>query len=78
VDDIVNENLHERFMQEIKINESKMFFSIQSAIETVHMETYTLFVHELIRENDLKQKILNDDEPGMKNILKEKFEWANK
>ena len=38
-DGIVNENLVERFCQEVKILEAKFFYGFQIAMENIHSET---------------------------------------
>jgi len=41
-DGIVNENLVERFMQEVQIPEARCFYGFQIAIENIHSEMYSL------------------------------------
>ena len=43
-DGIVNENLVERFCQEVKILEAKFFYGFQIAMENIHSETYSLLI----------------------------------
>lgn len=43
-DGIVNENLVERFAQEVQIPEARFFYGFQIAIENIHSETYSLLI----------------------------------
>ena len=43
-DGIVNENLVERFCQEVKVLEAKFFYGFQIAMENIHSETYSLLI----------------------------------
>ena len=43
-DTIVNINLGERFLNDVKILEAKFFYSFQMAIENIHSETYSLLI----------------------------------
>lgn len=56
-DGIVNENLIERFCQEVKISEARCFYGFQIAIENIHSEMYSLLIETYI--SDPKQKYDN-------------------
>ena len=43
-DGIVNENLVERFCNEVTILEAKFFYGFQIAMENIHSETYSLLI----------------------------------
>ena len=58
-DGIVNENLVERFCNEIKLLEAKCFYGFQIAIENIHSETYSLLIDTLIKDNTKKHKLFN-------------------
>lgn len=49
-DGIVNENLVERFMNEVQISEARAFYAFQIAIETIHGETYSLLIDTLVKD----------------------------
>merc|ERR1712034_157978 len=49
-DGIVNENLVERFMQEVQIPEARCFYGFQIAIENIHSEMYSLLIETLIKD----------------------------
>ena len=75
-DGIVNENLVERFCNEVQILEAKFFYGFQIAIENIHSETYSLLIDTLIKQEDYKHKLLNavDNIPS----IKKKADWAIK
>ena len=75
-DGIVNENLVDRFCNEVKILEAKFFYGFQIAIENIHSETYSLLIDTLIKQDDYKHKLLNavDNIPS----IKKKADWAIK
>ena len=43
-DGIVNENITERFINEIDSQEVKCFYGFQEAMENIHSETYSLLI----------------------------------
>ncbi len=75
-DGIVNENLVERFCQEVQILEAKFFYGFQIAMENIHSETYSLLIDTYIRDTEEKLKLLNAIEhiPS----IKKKADWALK
>ena len=75
-DGIVNENLVERFCQEVKILEAKFFYGFQIAMENIHSETYSLLIDTYIKDVGEKTKLLNavDNFPS----IKKKADWALK
>ncbi len=75
-DGIVNENLVERFCNEVQILEAKCFYGFQIAMENIHSETYSLLIDTFIKDSDYKDKILN----GVQNFpsIKKKADWALK
>lgn len=48
-DGIVNENLAQRFMNEIQVPEARCFYGFQIAIENIHSETYSMLIETLIK-----------------------------
>jgi ribonucleoside-diphosphate reductase subunit M2 len=53
-DGIVNENLVERFSQEVQVAEARFFYGFQIAIENIHSEMYSLLIETYIRDPDEK------------------------
>lgn len=49
-DGIVNENLVERFTQEVQVTEARCFYGFQVAIENVHSEMYSLLIDTYISD----------------------------
>ena len=58
-DTIVNINLSERFLQDIKIREAIVTYTWQMMMESIHSETYSLQIDNIIRDSDEKNKLLN-------------------
>ncbi len=73
-DGIVNENLVERFCQEVKILEAKFFYIFQMAMENIHSETYSLLIDTYIKDDVKKMKLLNAVETIPS--IKKKADWA--
>ena len=51
-DGIVNENLVERFSQEVQIPEARFFYGFQIAMENVHSEMYSLLIDTYIKDQE--------------------------
>lgn len=75
-DGIVNENLGERFYNEVKIQEAKFFYGFQIAVENIHSETYSLLIDTYVKDLQKKNKLLNAIETIPS--VKKKAEWALK
>ena len=75
-DGIVNENIQERFINEIDDQEVKCFYGFQEAMENIHSETYSLLIDTYITDETEKTKLFN----GIETIpcVKKKAEWAIK
>ena len=75
-DTIVNINLGERFLNDVKIREAITAYTFQMMIENVHSETYSLQIDNLIRDPEEKNKLFN----AVKEFpcIAEKASWALK
>ena len=75
-DGIVNENLVEKFCQEVKILEAKFFYGFQIAMENIHSETYSLLIDTYIKDPVEKDRLFNaiDNVPS----IRKKADWALK
>ena len=75
-DGIVNENIHNRFINEIDDQEVKCFYAFQESMENIHSETYSLLIDTYISDEQEKTKLFN----GIETIpcVKKKAEWAIK
>jgi ribonucleotide reductase beta subunit family protein with ferritin-like domain len=58
-DGIVNENLVERFCNEVQVPEARCFYGFQIAIENIHSETYSLLIDTLVKDDAEKDKLFN-------------------
>ena len=75
-DGIVNENLVERFCNEVQVLEAKFFYGFQVAMENIHSETYSLLIDTYIKDKFEKDRLLNAVETIPS--VKKKAEWALK
>merc|ERR1719305_1893019 len=78
-DGIVNENLVEKFMQEVQIPEARCFYGFQIAIENVHSEMYSLLIDTYIKDTAEKEKLFNAIEtvPAVKKKASWALNWIN-
>ena len=58
-DTIVNINLAERFTQEVQVREAIIAYQYQIMMENIHAEVYSLQIDNIIRDKELKNKLLN-------------------
>lgn len=49
-DGIVNENLVERFSNEVQVTEARCFYGFQIIMENIHSETYSLLIDTYIKD----------------------------
>jgi len=75
-DTIVNINLGERFLSEVKPLEAKFFYGFQIAIENIHSETYSLLIDTYIKDPVEKENCFN----AIQTIpcIKKKADWCMK
>jgi ribonucleoside-diphosphate reductase beta chain len=75
-DTIVNINIGERFIQEVKVLEAKFFYSFQEAIENIHSHTYSLLIDTYVKQPEEREKIFN----AITHIpcIKKKADWCFK
>merc|ERR1711992_222789 len=78
-DGIVNENLVERFMQEVQIPEARCFYGFQIAIENIHSEMYSLLIDTYIKDRQERNKLFNAIEtvPAVGKKAKWALNWIN-
>lgn len=58
-DGIVNENLIERFAQEVTNPEARCFYGFQIMIENIHSETYSLLIDTYIKDKAEREYCFN-------------------
>nr|CAG4645547.1 EOG090X06TJ [Lynceus sp. MCZ IZ 141354] len=75
-DGIVNENLVERFAQEVQIPEARCFYGFQIAMENIHSEMYSLLIDAYIKNPQERHRLFRAIET-MPCIAK-KADWALK
>lgn len=73
-DGIVNENLVERFSQEVQVTEARCFYGFQIAIENVHSEMYSILIETYITDPKEKEFLFNAIETLP--CVKKKADWA--
>lgn len=73
-DAIVNENLAERFMQEVQVQEVRMFYGFQIAMENIHSEVYSQLIDTLVTDDSDKERLLNAVETVP--CVQKKAAWA--
>jgi len=73
-DGIVNENLIERFCQEVQVPEARCFYGFQIAMENIHSEMYSLLIDTYIKDHDQQMKLFNAIETMP--CIKKKADWA--
>jgi len=73
-DGIVNENLVERFCQEVQVSEARCFYGFQIAMENIHSEMYSLLINTFIRDSEEQGRLFNAIETIP--CIKKKADWA--
>jgi ribonucleoside-diphosphate reductase subunit M2 len=73
-DGIVNENLLERFSNEVQIAEARCFYGFQIMIENVHSETYSLLIDTYIKDPRRREHLFSAIETIP--CVKKKADWA--
>jgi ribonucleotide reductase beta subunit family protein with ferritin-like domain len=78
-DGIVNENLVERFCNEVTNLEAKFFYGFQVMMENIHSETYSLLIDTYIKDSIEKNKHLNaiDTSSSIRKKADWCFRWIN-
>lgn len=75
-DGIVNENLANRFINEVDIAEAKFFYGFQIAMENIHSECYSLLIDTYVDDKEEKDRLFN----AIENIpmITKKANWCFK
>lgn len=73
-DGIVNENLVERFLAEVKLPEARCFYGFQVAMENIHSEMYARLLDVYVRDTDERARLFNAVETLP--AVQRKAEWA--
>jgi ribonucleotide reductase beta subunit family protein with ferritin-like domain len=64
-DGIVNENLLERFSNEVQVPEARCFYGFQIMMENIHSETYSLLIDTYIKDTNQRTYLLDAIETSM-------------
>lgn len=75
-DGIVNENLVNRFSQEVQVTEARCFYGFQIAMENIHAEMYSLLIDSYIEDKRKRNHLLKAI--STISTVKKKAEWALK
>ncbi|KAG9087098.1 Ribonucleotide-diphosphate reductase (RNR), small subunit [Ceratobasidium sp. UAMH 11750] len=75
-DGIVNENLVERFSNEVQAAEARCFYGFQIMMENIHSETYSLLIDTYIKDPAQREFLFDAIETIP--CIKRKAEWALK
>ncbi|EEA05744.1 ribonucleotide-diphosphate reductase, small subunit, putative [Cryptosporidium muris RN66] len=75
-DGIVMENLAVNFLKEIQIEEARMYYGFQIAMEQIHSETYSLLIDQYI--SDVKDRQMLFEAISHLPAVKTKAKWATK
>jgi len=75
-DTIVNINLCERFLKDIQIREAIFVYTFQMAMESIHSETYSLQIENIIKDPEEKDILFNAIEKL--DCVANKINWAFK
>lgn len=75
-DGLINENLGQRFYNEIQNSEARLFYGFQIAMEGIHQEVYAKIIDTYIRDKKHKDKLFN----AMTEFpcIKKKADWCKK
>merc|ERR1711997_1008623 len=78
-DGIVNENLVERFMQEVQVPEARCFYGFRVAIENIHSEMYSLLIDTYVKDTEEKKHLFNAIEtvPAVAKKANWALNWIN-
>jgi ribonucleotide reductase beta subunit family protein with ferritin-like domain len=76
-DGIVNENLVERFSQEVQIPEARCFYGFQIMIENIHSEMYSLLIDTYIQDPTQREFLFNAVENSKLSELFHQFHFVS-
>jgi len=73
-DGIINENLVERFSNDVQVAEARCFYGFQIMMENIHSETYSLLIDTYIKDPDERTRLFDAIETIP--LIKRKAVWA--
>jgi len=75
-DGIVNENISVNFADEIQIPEARAFYDVQTFMERIHSEVYSLLIESLIQDQEKQDELFAAIETDPS--IKAKADWAQR
>jgi ribonucleotide reductase beta subunit family protein with ferritin-like domain len=75
-DGLINENLGQRFYNEIQNSEARLFYGFQIAMEGIHQEVYAKIIDTYIRDKKQKEELFNA--MSVFPCIKKKADWCKK
>jgi len=75
-DGLINENLGQRFYNEIQNSEARLFYGFQIAMEGIHQEVYAKIIDTYIRDKNQKEELFNA--MSVFPCIKKKADWCKK
>ena len=75
-DGLINENLGQRFYNEVQNSEARLFYGFQIAMEGIHQEVYAKIIDTYIRDKKQKEKLFNA--MTIFPCIKKKADWCKK
>jgi len=75
-DGLVNENLGQRFYNEVQNSEARLFYGFQMAMEGIHQEVYSKIIDVYIRDKKDKATLFNA--MSLFPCIKKKADWCKK
>lgn len=78
-DGIVNFNLRERFLKEIKITEAQVVYAFQMMMEFTHSEVYSLMLENIVRDPVERNNLINAFQtvPSIKLMIDWALKWID-
>lgn len=76
-DGIINFNLSERFIREVKITEAQFAYQFQMMMENCHSEVYSLMLDNIVKDPERKQFLFNAIKtvPSVEKMANWAFKW---
>jgi ribonucleotide reductase beta subunit family protein with ferritin-like domain len=72
-DELVIENLNDNFLHEVTVPEAKMFYTVQSTIESVHNNMYSILLNYFLTKNEVEKAF---HELQHLDVIKKKRDWV--
>jgi len=79
IDGIINNNLGERFVRDVKIREALVAYDFQKMMENIHNHTYNLNIEIYVPDEDIRDILFNSIQymPSIQDKAKWAYKWIN-